>query len=159
MAASFVRRIVLGFIAGALAVLLFHQVVVLIFHLAGLIPFAPYSLAPTRPLGVPQFLSDTFWGGVWGILLVLLMSGVRQADRLWVAVLFGAILLPLVYVLVVLPLKGKPPGMLLTAPAIVFALIVNGAWGLGTFVFWRLGRRWLGPAVRSPLGAHRPHSG
>jgi hypothetical protein len=143
MAFSFVRSVVVGFVAGALGVLLFHQIVVLIFHVAGLIPFAPYSLAPTEPLGVPRFLSDTFWGGVWGILLVLLMSTVRGADRLWVAVLFGAILLPLVYVLVVLPLKGAPAGPLLSAPSIAFALIVNGAWGLGTFVFWRVGRRWL----------------
>lgn len=144
MAIPFVRRVGIGFVAGALGVLLFYQIVVLIFYAAGLIPFAPYSLAPTEPLGVPQFLSDTFWGGVWGILLVLLMSAVPKVDRLWLAVLFGAILLPLVYVLVVLPLKGAPAGPVLTAPVIIFALIVNGAWGLGTFLFWRLGRRWLG---------------
>jgi len=144
MASSLPRTLVIGFIAGALGVLLFHQIVVLIFYAAGLIPFAPYSLAPTPPLGIPRFLSDTFWGGVWGILLVLLMSRVKAADRLWVAVVFGAILLPLVYILVVLPLKGAPAGPLLAPMVIAFALIVNGAWGLGTFVFWRLGRRWLG---------------
>lgn len=143
MEIGFVRRLVIGFVAGALGVLLFHQIVVLIFYAAGLIPFAPYSLAPTAPLGVPRFLSDTFWGGVWGIVLVLLMSRVRAADRLWVAALFGAVLLPLAYLLIVLPLKGAPAGPLLTVRGIVFALVVNGAWGVGTFIFWRLGRHWL----------------
>ena len=92
---------------------------------------------------MPEFLSATFWGGVWGILLVLLMRYVRATDRLWVAVLFGAILLPLVYVLVVAPLKGQagpPPSGLFIA----FALIVNGAWGVGAFLFYRLLRRRLG---------------
>jgi hypothetical protein len=144
MALSLPRTILLGFIAGALGVLLFHQIVVLIFYLAGLIPFAPYSLKPTAPLGVPAFLSDAFWGAVWGILLVALMRYVRATDRIWFAFLFGAILLPLVYVFVVLPLKGAPAGPMMSAPVIVFALLVNGAWGVGAFVFWRLGRRWLG---------------
>jgi hypothetical protein len=143
MASSVPRTAVVGFVAGALAVLLFHQIVLLIFYELRLIPFAPYSLAPTAPLGVPEFLSATFWGGVWGIALTLLMSRVPSTDRLWFAVLFGAVALPLVFVLVVLPLKGAPAGPLLTPPAIAFALIVNGAWGLGAFVFYRLGRRWL----------------
>jgi hypothetical protein len=72
------------------------------------------------------------------------LARVKSADRLWVAVLFGAILLPVVYVLVVLPIKGAPAGPLLSPAIIAFALVVNGAWGLGTFVFWRLGRRWFG---------------
>jgi hypothetical protein len=144
MATRLLRTVVIGFVAGALGVLLFLQIVALVFYELGLSSFVPYSLAPTAPLGVPEFLSQTFWGGVWGIALVLLMRGVKGADRLWVAVLFGAILLPLVYVLVVLPLKGASAGPLLSPPGIVFALIVNGAWGLGTFLFYRLGRRRLG---------------
>jgi hypothetical protein len=144
MATRLLRTVVIGFVAGALGVLLFLQIVALVFYELGLSSFVPYSLAPTAPLGVPEFLSQTFWGGVWGIALVLLMRGVKAADRLWVAVLFGAILLPLVFVLVVLPLKGASAGPLLSPPAIVFALVVNGAWGLGTFLFYRLGRPRLG---------------
>jgi hypothetical protein len=144
MVARLLRTAVIGFVAGALGVLLFHQIAVLIFHVLGIIPFAPYALTPTAPLGVPEFLSATFWGGVWGIALVLLMHRVRSADRLWVAVLFGAILLPLAHVLIVVPLKG-PGGPLPMTPAIVaFALIANGAWGLGTFLVYRLARRWIG---------------
>ena len=144
MAQSLFRSVVIGFIAGALGVLLFHQIVVLIFFELGLIPFAPYSLAPTAPLGVPEFLSATFWGGVWGIVLVLIMRWFKSADRLWVAVLFGAVLLPLVYVLVVLPLKGAGADGLTSPVGIAFGLIVNGAWGVGTFLFYRLALRRFG---------------
>lgn len=143
MALRLLRTGAVGFAAGALGVLLFHQIAVLIFYLLGIVPIAPYSLAPTAPLGVPQFLSSTFWGGVWGIALVLLMRLVKGADRLWVAVLFGAILLPLAYVLAVLPLKGAaaPP---MPPATIIFALVVNGAWGLGTFLCYRAAARWIG---------------
>jgi hypothetical protein len=144
LANRLLQTVVVGFFAGALGVLLFHQIAVLIFHLLGIVPAAPYSLAPTPPLGVPEFLSAAFWGGVWGIALVLLMHFVRSADRLWVAVLFGAVLLPLAHMLVVVPLKGPGAELPITPAIIAFALVVNGAWGLGTFLFYRLARRWIG---------------
>ena len=61
------RTALLGFIAGALGVLIFHQGFVAILHVAGGLPIAPYSFAPTHPFNVPQVLSLAFWGGVWGI--------------------------------------------------------------------------------------------
>ena len=56
MAQSLLRYIAVGFVAGALGVLLFHQIVVLIFYELGLIPFAPYSLdadPAVRRAGIP----------------------------------------------------------------------------------------------------------
>lgn len=144
MVRTLLRTAVIGFVAGALGVLMFHQIAVLIFYMLGVVPVAPYSLTPTAPLGVPQFLSATFWGGIWGIALVFLMRLVKGADRLWVAVLFGAILLPLAYVLIVLPLKGGAGGQAMSPATILFALVVNGAWGLGTFLFYRLAARRIG---------------
>jgi hypothetical protein len=143
LASRLLRTVVVGFVAGALGVLLFHQIVVLIFYALGIVPMVPYSLTPTAPLGVPEFLSAAFWGGLWGVALVLLMHSVRATDRLWVAVLLGAVVLPLSYILIVQPIKGQagPP---MSAVFVAFGLIVNGAWGLGTFLFYRYGRRWIG---------------
>src|SRR3546814_5072860 len=31
------------------------------------VPFAPWSMAPVSPFGVPQTLSAAFFGGLWGI--------------------------------------------------------------------------------------------
>ena len=61
-------HLVLGFIAGALATLVFHQGMVLILNTAGIIPVQPYSMRPIPPFGVPALLNSMFWGGLWGIV-------------------------------------------------------------------------------------------
>src|SRR6185437_3971875 len=58
--------LVLAFIAGALAVPVFHQILLLVLYIAKIVPFAPFSWAPTKPLGVPDIISISFWGGVGG---------------------------------------------------------------------------------------------
>ena len=131
--------ILLGFVAGAIGVLIFHQGVLLVMHAFGLVPFAPYAFDPTPPFGVPRVFSLAFWGGVWGIVLVWFMGRVRGADRLWVAIVFGGVLPSLVGMFVVTPLKG---GVITLGAAIMLrAFVINGAWGLGTALTYRAARR------------------
>lgn len=139
-AAGILRTPVLGFLAGAIGVLVFHQGVVLLMHALGLAPFTAYSLEPVPPLGVPRVLSAAFWGGLWGIALAALMEGVRRADRLWVALIFGAVLPSLVAALVVTPIKGGDMARWMQASTILVAVAVNGAWGIGTALAYRAGR-------------------
>ena len=61
----------IAFVAGVLAVPVFHQILFLVFYLTGVIPVAPFSMMPTVPFGVPEVISSSFWGGVWGIVFVL----------------------------------------------------------------------------------------
>ncbi|RAI57891.1 hypothetical protein [Roseicella frigidaeris] len=133
-----VRTILAGFIAGALAVLVFHQgTAFLLHHLGNDIPAVvaalgrtapPFNMAPTRPLGVPTVLSQSFWGGAWGALLALLLTGVRPRAILF-STLFGALALTAVAVSLVPWLKGLP----LWNGAIPWrGLLYNGAWGFGT---------------------------
>jgi hypothetical protein len=129
----------LGFVAGAIGVLVFHQGVLLALHAVGLVPFAPYAFDPTPPLGVPRVLSLAFWGGIWGIVLVWFMARVRGADRLWVAFVFGGVLPPLIGIFVVTPLKGG--AIALGGAMMLRAFVINGAWGLGTALTYRAGRR------------------
>ena len=131
--------ILLGFVAGAIGVLIFHQGVLLVMHALGLVPFAPYAFDPTPPFGVPRVLSLAFWGGVWGIVLVWFMGRVRGADRLWVAIVFGGVLPSLVGMFVVTPLKGG--AITLGAAMMLRAFVINGAWGLGTALTYRAARR------------------
>lgn len=130
------NRYLLGFIAGFLAVLCFHQPVVGLLHAYGVIPFAPYSTQAVAPLGVPAWFSASFWGGIWGLVMIAICS-VRKVDVLswWQSGLFGGIALTLVAMLVVFPLKGR--GINLAIFPIGF--LVNGAWGLG---MWLLLRAW-----------------
>jgi hypothetical protein len=135
----YVRLVVVGFLAGAISVFVFHQGFILIAWQLGLLPNAPYSLAPTAPLGVPRVISAAFWGGLWGILLALLLERLRRTDWLWVGILFGGILLPLVGILVVAPLKGGDVAW--PESAMLFrSFIINGVWGLGAALLYRLAR-------------------
>jgi hypothetical protein len=143
MARQAARLVIIGFVAGAIGVLVFHQGVILIMYLLGVLPSGPYSLKATPPLGVPQVLSSAFWGGLWGIALVWLMTSVRAADRLWVALLFGGVLPTLVGILVVTPLKGGDPAARLQFAMLLRGFIINGAWGLGAALTYRVAQRRL----------------
>jgi len=135
------KLVVIGFIAGAIGVLVFHQGVILVMYLLGLLPAAPYSMRATMPFGVPQVLSSAFWGGLWGIVLVWLMTTVRAADRLWAALLFGGVLPTLVGILVVTPLKGGDPVARLQFAMLLRGFIINGAWGFGAALAYRIAQR------------------
>jgi hypothetical protein len=141
MAGRMGRLVVIGFLSGAIGVLVFHQGVILAMYLMGLLPSGPYSMKPTEPFGVPQVLSSAFWGGLWGIVLVWLMSTLRAADRLWVALLFGGLLPTLAGILVVTPLKGGDIASRLQIASLLRGFIINGAWGLGTGISYRVFRR------------------
>src|ERR1700751_2643354 len=116
-------RLAIGFVDGASGVLLFHQIVPLLARAMGLAAFAPYSPRPTAQLGVPQVVSTAFWGGVWGMALALVMAWIPGAERLWFAVLFGAVLPSLVAALVVTPLKSGDLAAWLAPGRILLALV------------------------------------
>jgi len=128
-----VRRILLAFVAGFLAVLLFHQPMLALLHALGVTGASPYPMRPVPPLGVPQVVSQSFWGGVWGIVLALVAPFFPRGLGYWVAaILFGAVALSLVAWFVVAPLKGLPMAGGGRPAAIATGLLVNGAWGFGT---------------------------
>jgi hypothetical protein len=132
------RRILLGFAAGFLAVPLFHQVALFLLHAAGIGP-AAWNMAPVPPFGVPALLSAAFWGGLWGIALALVEPRFPRGAGYWVAaLLFGAVLPTLVVWFVVLPIKGLPVGGGFAWPGIVIGPVVNGAWGVGTALLFRV---------------------
>jgi hypothetical protein len=130
---GFAIRLVYGFIAGFFATLIFHQLTLAALWAAGVAPFGPFSMATTTPFGVPAVFSLAAWGGVWGIVFALVDKKFPHHSAYWVtAFLFGAILPSFVALVVVLPLKGKPMGGGWHAPLMLTALLINGAWGIGT---------------------------
>ncbi|HEX5715166.1 MAG TPA: hypothetical protein VF179_03335 [Thermoanaerobaculia bacterium] len=131
-------RYLLAFLAGFLATLVFHQGLLAILHRAGASPRAAYSMAPAGPLHVPQVLSLAFWGGVWGIALWLAVGRWEGASFWLGAIVFGALLPSVVALFIVFPLKGQPVAGGWKPAILVGALLLNGAWGLGTAAFLRL---------------------
>lgn len=123
-----------AFASGFLATLVFHQGLLGLFYLGGVVPMAPFSLTPVAPLGVPAVVSLAFFGGLWGMVLWLLL-GRRSGAMFWLGhVLVGAIGPTAVAMLVVFPLKELD----VSAQTWVGGLILNGVWGLGVAVFMAL---------------------
>ena len=89
------------------------------------------------PFGVPSVISLAFWGGVWGLILIPAIARIRNEGAYFLAaIVFGAIFPTLVAAFVVAPLKHQT--MPHNASAAILGLTVNGAWGLGTALFFRL---------------------
>jgi hypothetical protein len=138
------RWLVVGFLSGAISVLLCHQVIAALLHAIGITPRVPYSMQPTHPLGVAQVWSLAFWGGVWGVLLAAALRRYADGALVIAATIFGAILPSLVAWTVVAALKGQPLFAGGAPKALAVGLLVNAAWGLGTgtglALFGRRGR-------------------
>jgi hypothetical protein len=139
-------RLGMAFIAGALAVPVFHQILLLLLHSAGIVPFAPFDMTPTKPFGVPDLISISFWGGVWGVVFALTLPRWFSGVSYWIAALVaGGVALTLVFMFVVWPLKvgGLPPDMV---GLFVIGFLLNAAWGIGWALFFALFERLRGAA-------------
>ena len=133
-------RIVNWFIAGFIATLIFHQGLLGLLYAAGISPRAPFNLAATAPLGIPQVVSLAFWGGVWAVALAPLLAKLR-ASRWWLGwIVAGAIGPSAVALFIVFPLKGMAMAGGWDPKLIIGALLLNGAWGSGCAVMLRLMR-------------------
>ena len=130
------RRIIIAFIAGFIATLVFHQGGLALLNQLGLTDRGPFNMSATKPFGVPQVFSLAFWGGVWGILLAWFL-GTRKTGWYLRALIFGALLPTAVALFVVAPLKGMPVAGGWDPKLIVGGLILNGLWGLGTALIFR----------------------
>jgi hypothetical protein len=139
---SSARKLIVGFVAGFIAVLLFHQPMLALLTQIGFAQATMYSMKATAPFGVPQVLSIAFWGGVWGVIYAGIEHRFPRDARYWLfAFLFGAIFPSLVAWFIVAPLKGLPIAAGWEAHRMITGFVINGAWGLGTALLLALGLR------------------
>jgi hypothetical protein len=142
---NLVRTVVIGFVAGAVSVLVFHQVG---FSLATELGYARatlYNMRPLPPWGVPTILSQAFWGGLWGIAAACLVPRLpRPLDGMLGWILFAGVIVTLVNWFVVLPIKGQPLGNGFRMPGLVVLPLVYALWGFGMWLLARLTRSSLG---------------
>ncbi len=144
-------RVLSGFIAGFLATLTFHQLSVWVLWTAGLAPLAPFSMAVTKPFGIPAVISLAAWGGIWGILFALIDRRFPAGGGYWAAAfLFGAVFPSLAVLIVVLPLKGQPMGGGWHPPFMLRAFVINGAWGVGAGLILRILSGWFSRRRHTP---------
>ncbi len=139
------RTILVGFIAGAVSVLIFHQLGFWIANQLGYTRVPLYNMRGVPPWGVPYILSAAFWGGLWGIAaacLVARMRGVLGGVLGWI--LFAAIVVSLANWFVVQPIKSGGTFRMPTMPILVVLPLVYGLWGFGMWLIARLLRAVLG---------------
>lgn len=138
------RTVIVGFIAGAASVLIFHQLGFLIANELGLLKVQLYNMRPVPPLGVPTIISSAFWGGLWGIIGAYVVPRLPSAvDGPLGWILFAGIFVTLVNWFVVLPIKGAPIGGGFRMPNVFVVPLVYAFWGFGMWVMAGVTRRAL----------------
>lgn len=139
------RTAIVGFIAGFLGVLIFHQLGFYIANELGLARAQIYSFRPVPPLGVPAIISSAFWGGLWGIVGAFVVPRVPPTvDGPIGWMLFCAVVVTLVNWFVVLPIKGLPVGGGFRMPGVIVVPVVYAFWGFGIWLICGPLRRALG---------------
>ena len=121
----------MGFVAGVVSVLTFHQGVVELFHLAGATTPA-WSMRLVPPFSVPLTVDLSFWGGVYGLIFGIFAPSLRP---IWAYGIALGCIAAVVAWLVVAPLKGLPVAYGGDPQQLIRSLIVNASWGLGVGVF------------------------
>lgn len=140
---TLLRAALVGFAAGVLSVLVFHQGTVALLHAAGLVANPPFRLQPVPPFGVPQLASMAFWGGVWGSGLGLFLASTRRRWPPLLAGLLMGICCSLVGFTVVAALRGQPLMGGFDTARWWRSLVINGAFGWGTGLLLLAARRGL----------------
>jgi len=135
------KVITLGFVAGLLAVLIFHQGTVFLLNtyangmpdvVAWIGRTGPaFNMTPIAPLGVPNVISQGFWGGMWGIVLASVIRFTPVPDLLF-GFVFGAFAVTLVAFTLVATPMGLPTFAGGNQQVWLRSGLLNGAWGWGT---------------------------
>jgi hypothetical protein len=125
------RNVGMGFLAGAIAVLTAHQLIVYVLTATGLIAGRAWSLHPVGPFQVPALLNSAFWGGVWGAIFAVI-AGWLPGTRPWSkGLVFGLVFPLLVGAWILVPLiKGQPFLAGLSPPRLLAGVLIHAAYGV-----------------------------
>lgn len=129
------RTLLLGFLAGAISVPIFHQLTVLALYSAGLVPNAPWSFRPTGPYAVPTILNQAFWGGMWGLVFGAIILARPRMSAIIVGLIVGLLGSALANLTWIPLLRGQPMPIYdlnrWWRPA-----LIGGVWGLGMGIIY-----------------------
>lgn len=125
------RQAVIGFVAAVIAVLVAHQVMVLVLHLIGWIPNAPYSFR-ANAWGVPVLINGMFWGGLWGVAFAF-VAGKLPIEATWLkGVVLGLAGPLLIGNWIVLPLiRGQAMFAGFAGQRMLIGALIGAAFGAG----------------------------
>jgi len=136
-----------GFVAGALAMVTFHQPAAGVLHALGSFPVAPFDLDP-KPSGLPAMVQGMLWSGGWGVLFLLLHRLRPETPLVPAAILYCATVPVGFLFLILASMQGAPPAFGMPAALALSVVAAHAAWGFG-IALWLVGLRGL----RAPAGA------
>ncbi|MGH6735581.1 MAG: hypothetical protein ACRECX_05825 [Methyloceanibacter sp.] len=133
------KNLLMGFLAAAIAVVTVHEIINFILLQAGLFPRIPWSMAPAAMTGLPQILSDMFWGGLWGVLFALIQGSIPGGSLTVKGLIFGLVGPALIGVFILVPLiTGRFPLFFGGDPKLIISvLLILG--GFGAAMGWLYG--------------------
>jgi hypothetical protein len=146
MQATFGGRIVLGFIAAAISVLVVHETIIYLLNSAGYVQSRGWAMTPAvPPWGVPRLVNNVFWGGLWGVLFAVLYRWIPGGAAWLKGLIFGLFILVVSNWILLPVIKGQvfgqpnqvlfgawsPTRMWLTA-------VIVGGFGLGLGIIYGL---------------------
>ena len=146
-----------GFVAGTIAVLLFHQGMYFVAKLAG-VPLSgtAWNYAPnSAAFGLPTLLNQMFWGGLWGVLFAMI-SDRLPGPTVVKGIIFGSIFPMLLGSWLLVPLiKAQPlfsgamkDGVMKLLPG----LLLNGiAFGIGLALLYPMLAGMMGEQPRPQI--------
>ena len=149
---NFLKAIVLGFIAGAIATLTVHEFISWLFNNPSLWSGWPRTswskepvLVPLLDIAVPQIFSDMFWGGLWGSLFGLILGARPQGSMTLRGAAMGIVGPALIGVFLAVPLLTQkfPPFFGGDVSKIVPVLVILAGFGAATawlYGMFRYGR-------------------
>lgn len=103
------KHMIMGFVAAALSVLIFHQGMSYLLGQWGWGSGNAWSMAPVPPYGVPRLGNAMFWGGLYGILFGLIADKIPGGAYPVRGFLFGLVFTTILgsWIIVAL-IKGRP---------------------------------------------------
>jgi hypothetical protein len=128
-----VKNLILGFVAGAIAVVTVHEIVNFVLLQAGVFPRVPWSMEPAAMTGLPQIVSDAFWGGLWGVLFALIVDSIPGGSFTIKGLIFGIVGPAIIGVFILVPLiTGRFPLFFGGDPKLIGSvLLILAAFGAG----------------------------
>jgi hypothetical protein len=136
-----VRSALIGFVAGALSVLIFHQGMVLILHLMKQVPNFPWNTATFRggPIPIPTIVNQMFWGGLWGVGFAVVGGLIPVAHNILRGVVYGLLGPFLLGNGILVPFfRSTAYFWGFQPPRILISALIASAFGAGIAVFYRL---------------------
>ncbi|AHB47397.1 hypothetical protein W911_01705 [Hyphomicrobium nitrativorans NL23] len=132
------KNLLIGFVAGAIALVTVHELIALCLADAGHISRTPWSLETSGLTGLPQIVTDVVWGGVWGMVFAAILGDVPQGSMTVRGAVLGIVGPALIGVLVLVPLVRGETLFLNADPDLIWPVLVLGA-GFGAATAWLYG--------------------